>query len=442
MTRVVLKFTEDTSIPFQADAQPDLPAALLAQWTALTNQFGFLSLTPAVSDVSAADLQSAINDARNVSPGDSVPNPMLCFVITVPDDALPDPDTVATNLVDGLSALPFIEFALIEGVLNAAVNRLDNPDALFQKYLNPAPVGVNAETAWATQGGDGTGINVGVLETFDYDRAHRDMPTRRLDLTPQLGVPGDIDIEHATAIMGIIGAADNMLDCVGIAPEATFVFASGQDRNNTGALVIVEGFNLLNLLGIQLTGGGVLNISADAVITLPSGKTHVPIEQDPLIRTALRLLTFRGITVVVAAGNGRLNLDTAGINPPDSGAVIVGGVTPTNPQATMFAPHALTNSGNRVDCCAWASEVVTLATPIGGVFVQTFSGNGGGTSLATAIVSGVVAALQGHARAKNGSTLTPAQIRGLLRDPTLGTAVAPGAGLGSMPDLAKLIPNI
>ncbi len=67
---------------------------------------------------------------------------------------------------------------------------------------------------------------------------------------------------------------------------------------------------------------------------------------------------------------------------------------------------------------------------------QQFSG----TSGASAIVAGVVCAIQGMSEAASGDWLLPQDVRRLLRDPDLGTPTGTGlpGGIGSMPDLRKI----
>ena len=135
--------------------------------------------------------------------------------------------------------------------------------------------------------------------------------------------------EHPTAIIGIIAAADNTKDCVGIVPVAQIVFASGSTGTTLSA---GEAFSRLMLLGVQLVRGDVLNMSMG--IPVPSAGTTVmmPVEVQRVIVSALRMLTFRGITCMIAAGNSTLNLD----NPPfpftNSGSIMVG-IEPTNQRA-------------------------------------------------------------------------------------------------------------
>ena len=218
------------------------------------------------------------------------------------------------------------------------------------------------------------------------------------------------------------------------------MFASGSTGTTLSA---GEAFSRLMLLGVQLVRGDVLNMSMG--IPVPSAGTTVmmPVEVQRVIVSALRMLTFRGITCMIAAGNSTLNLD----NPPfpftNSGSIMVGGIEPTNAPATTFKRHPISNFGARVDCCSWASEVesLTFQSPPNPT-AKLYTGADGGTSLASAIVAGVVAAMQGRSLVSAGKPLTPLEVLTLLRDPAMGSDVVPGGLVGLQPDLAAIIPTL
>jgi serine protease len=170
----------------------------------------------------------------------------------------------------------------------------------------------------------------------------------------------------------------------------------------------------------------------------------MPVEVNRFVVSALRLLTLRGVTCVVAAGNGPADLDNPAVQLFTSGAIMVGGIQPSNAPATTFARHLISNFGSRVDCCSWGSEFQALVVrPVGlGPTSKMHTGVEGGTSFATAVISGVVAAIQGRARASTGTPLSPLEIATLLRDPAMGHDVVPGGGVGLQPDLAAIIPTL
>ena len=94
--RVLVKFTDDTVVPFTLDATPELVAPLDEVWAQLVAGFGFVTLAPLVTDVDEAALASMVADAAQANPGETIPNPALCFAVDVPANALPDEATVRT----------------------------------------------------------------------------------------------------------------------------------------------------------------------------------------------------------------------------------------------------------------------------------------------------------------------------------------------------------
>jgi hypothetical protein len=59
-----------------------------------------------VPDILEADVTAMVTEAEQVSPGEVVPDPALCFAIDVPAGAFPDGATVAQTLVHALNPLP------------------------------------------------------------------------------------------------------------------------------------------------------------------------------------------------------------------------------------------------------------------------------------------------------------------------------------------------
>ena len=174
--------------------------------------------------------------------------------------------------------------------------------------------------------------------------------------------------------------------------------------------------------------------------------------------------TSRGIIVVEAAGNGAENLDdnlyqTPGVGFPagwtnpfrrtnrDSGAIIVGaGAPPPGTHGNNHGPDRsrldFSNWGALIDTQAWGREVTTCGYGDlqGGAnediwYTDQFSG----TSSASPIVTGVIACIQGMARARGVPVLTPAQVRNCLRTTGSPQQDAPGRPatqrIGNRPDI-------
>jgi subtilisin family serine protease len=185
--------------------------------------------------------------------------------------------------------------------------------------------------------------------------------------------------------------------------------------------------------------------------------------------TAIVAATAKGITVVEAAGNGDENFNLPVFNntglQKDSGAIVVGaGIPPSNffdfdggggfgtayqgigvPRSRIW----FSNHGKIVNVQGWGFHVATLAygdlhgdASENRWYTLRFSG----TSSASPIVTGVVACIQGRAKAKNGSPLSPAKVRTILMN--TGTPQAAGSGvpvsqrIGPLPNLMKAMAQV
>jgi hypothetical protein len=262
-------------------------------------------------------------------------------------------------------------------------------------------------------------------------------------------------INHGTAVLGIIYAADNQIDGVGIVPNAQqgYVLPSTIAGQVTYAPeVIVEALN------IPLPAGSILLIEQQAT---PYGG---PVEWEPLYLQAIQLAVAQGVTVIEPAGNvpndldawtdpfpgplfGTRRLDRTSPDFIDSGAIMVGASTSGN-----LAKHARgdTSFGNRIDCYApgtmWTCALYDATNPPpsscpdldpSAIQMAIF----GGTSGASAIIAGAAISAQGMAYAQTGSTLSPAALRALLSLEDYGTTSLNGTQvdkIGVMPDLSKI----
>src|SRR5262249_40750501 len=70
--------------------------------------------------------------------------------------------------------------------------------------------------------------------------------------------------------------------------------------------------------------------------------------------------------------------------------------------------------GSRVDCFAWAENVMTYQATRPGE--DLYSSDFGGTSAAAAIVAGAALLVEGAVETKTGHRLDPTQLRALLAD--------------------------
>jgi hypothetical protein len=359
------------------------------------------------------------------------------------------PKTDPEKLVTFLNRLPSVERAYVE---IPAMEPMPNgtPDFTNQQgYLDPSPLGVNAEFAWTVPGGRGGGINfIDVERGWTLD--HEDL----LGAGPTL-IVGDIRPEsrqHGTAVLGEIVGVLNTFGVTGIATNVASVrVASYWDSvtyNGSVAAAIMSAVDLLD-------PGDVLLIEAQINL--------YPVEIDLACYAAIELAVGLGIVVVEAAGNGGHDLDAYTdalgdhiFDPSfrDSGAIIVGAGAAGN-----FGPDRsrmyFSNYGTRVNCQGWGEQVVTCGWKAswgtslydGGTDQTLYTEDFRGTSSASPIVAGAALCIQGIAENNLGHRLSPGQIRYLVS--TFGAPQTDNLPtypatqhIGVLPDLQAIIPEI
>lgn len=320
-----------------------------------------------------------------------------------------------------------------------------------QGYLHSPPDGIGAISAWRDGGGKGKGVTICDVEG-NWNRSHEDLPRG----IPLLGGTPIADVgwrNHGTAVLGEMVSVPNEFGTVGISHGAEAAVQSA---------VIGGVFNtaraIMNAAG-KLSKGDVMLIELQG--TGPNGK-FVAMQYWDDVFSAIRSVTDQGITVVEAAGNGNENFDLpvfAGTGlQKESGAILVGaGVPPTNffdffqSYQEIGVPRSriwFSNYGKIVDVQAWGWHVTTLGygDAQGGAQKRWYTLRFTGTSSASPIVTGAVACVQGRAKVKRGSFMTPAEVRGLLV--ATGTPQEPGPGvpltqhIGPQPNLVKAFASI
>jgi len=318
-----------------------------------------------------------------------------------------------------------------------------------QGYLYSAPNGIGAAEVWTLAGARGEKVTVCDIEG-NWNRKHQDLPAG----IALLGGEPINDLgwrNHGTAVLGEMVSQQNAFGTAGICHRAKAAVHSAVLNgvfNTAGALAGATS---------ALSAGDVILIELQA--TGPNGK-YVAMQYWDDVFSAIKAATDKGITVVEAAGNGDENFQlpifqNTGLQ-KDSGAVVVGaGVPPTNhfdfdnAYQSIGVPRSriwFSNYGKIVSVQGWGWHVTTLGygDAQGGAsenrwYTLRFSG----TSSASPIVTGAVACLQGRAKAKNGSPLTPAKVRQILK--TTGTPQQPGPGvplsqhIGPLPNLPRAI---
>lgn len=299
------------------------------------------------------------------------------------------------NVVQVLAQLlksPNVEYAVPNFKLKAFTAPLDI-QALQEQW---ALTKVNAEKAWSRAGNKGSRkVTVAVIDTgIDYNHTslNKNMVSGynfKDDNGDPMDVTGSQNPGHGTHCAGIIGAT-GLIDggIMGISPEVSlmplrFLGADGSGDLNQGIKAIDYA------------------ISKKVDVISASWGATVSREQAKLLVEAVKRADDAGIIFVVAAANDGRNNDATGVYPANAGfpntiAVAASGPNDEKPSWSNFG-----------------TRNVHLAAP-GLDIMSTLPGNKygklSGTSMATPLVSGLVALL----KAQNPN-LTGAQVRALLQ---------------------------
>lgn len=367
----------------------------------------------------------------------------LYFTIDVP--AGTDPASLAA----ALRALPLVESAAPWPKPAPPPVDIDPPTPDFtslQTYTAAAPSGIGSAAFASVGGADGAGTRYVDIE-FWWQLGHEDLELPGSALIP-IGTPFNPFMDfgsHGSAVLGILSARANGYGTTGLVPAAV-VFAAPSYTVELGwdiGLAIEQALATLDPAG----PGDLLLIEQQAYVCGYDGSGGQlgagPIEGTPGFeawRDAIEVAVALGVTVVEAAGNGSLDLDSPsceGIfdraSNGDSGAIFVAAGT-----ASAHAPLAYSNYGGRVDVQGIAEGVATLGGGAlfgGSDVLQNYQSNFGGSSSAAAMVAGLVLSLQGMRIAQGLAPLEPLEMRALLVE--TGTPQAPDPrNIGPLPDLA------
>jgi hypothetical protein len=146
------------------------------------------------------------------------------------------------------------------------------PDYLSrQGYLEDAPIGVGALSAWNLAGGRGQGVNIIDCE-FGWNFAHEDLQQNTTGLIHGTNIDNDEWVQHGTAVLGIFGGDPNQIGVTGICPEAT---VSGAAFGKSSARTI-------RWAADQLQPGDILLIELERTLNNDSGQSPFsPVEWWP-----------------------------------------------------------------------------------------------------------------------------------------------------------------
>lgn len=362
---------------------------------------------------------------------------------------------------------PVIRFLLVFTCLAALVSPLaPSPRSLaaerdlletFQGYLDPAPLGLDARYAWTLPGGRGENVRICDIE-YSWNLTHNDLLDAAANLFIYVKgiyplpdqIVNEASLNHGTAVLGELAAADDGVGITGIAHRAKLGLINPL---TSGSIPDVPG--ALRRATDAMEAGDVIVLEQQSVLgprfDPTTGRGLVPIEFEPDIFTAIKAATNKGIIVVESAGNGAENLDRAAYEGKfnrsvrDSGAILVGagwpegGVYGQGPDRTRI-PES--NYGAIVDVQGWGGFITT--TGYGDLRHEQgennwYTINFGATSGATAMVAGAAAVLQSIVKARGQAPLAPAVLRRLLASTGTPQAGDTNQHIGPRPDLRAAI---
>ncbi len=313
----------------------------------------------------------------------------------------------------------------------AAGGDRDTPDFSDQQgYLDDAPLGVGAWSMAPEPGALGASVSIVDIEG-GWLWSHEDLPAPLVEIGAQIASLSWRN--HGTAVLGELRGTDNGFGVRGIVPQSAV--GASSIGNQSVADAILNGALALEPGDLEL-----IELHAPGPNANGSGQFgYVPMEfwQDNF--DAIRTATAMGRIVCEAAGNGSQDLDDAvymGLfdrNLRDSGAIMCGATS-----GSSLDPASFTNYGSRVDLHGWGYSVVSCGygtlqgdpLPEEEWYTDSFSG----TSSASPIVTGSVAALQGMVESAYGFSLDATLAREILV--ATGTPQnSPAIHIGPRPDL-------
>jgi serine protease AprX len=271
-----------------------------------------------------------------------------------------------------------------------------DPTRLATSY----PFTAGAAAAWTTYGATGRGVSVAVVDSGVARTPDLGGRVTHVAVNPSYGV-GD-RYGHGTHVAGVIAGRDPLGRYVGIAPDARIIDVKVLDRDGTGDLGTV-------LAGLQWVSDHAAERNI-RVVNLSIG-TSEPLRyvQHPL-NAAVEALWRQGIAVVAAGGNREAGTGILSSPPGNDPFVFTaGGMDDAGTRSTgddgvaSFTVAGLTMDGiAKPDLLAPAVSVRATLAP-GSLFMVLHRGavsgrtlSMSGTSVASAVVSGVAAGVLGR----------------------------------------------
>ncbi|MEZ8385240.1 S8 family serine peptidase [Vibrio splendidus] len=423
---IIYKVKPNSSQRMMNYSSPEvLDSELMAQSHAI---FGDKDSAPSIYAMGA---RSTYNQAPKHLKGTSLDG---YFSLSISADNLDDVQSALKKLRANNSVLEaYIEGDIIPevkpyyGVSSAAPNMQDKQYYLNGVNKNGRFSGVNAKYAWKKNGGKGQNVDIVSVECGVYNFQHEDLkyPFIIRGNTNYNNGWGD----HTTQSVGTMTSIDNGYGVTGIANQ------SRQGWSDCEYVNIISAAN-------QLNPGSVMQVGVQTSAYIPSLSCSangclLPMTYYPLWRDVIKYATSRGIHVIMAAGNGGVNLDAPALSEAlsqDTGAIMVGAVNPTTwggGEAETFS-----NYGSYINSASWGSWVATTSGRDQNTYTEYFNG----TSSANPIVAATVAVLQSIAIENGLGPIEPKIMRQLLKD--TGTPINGDRYISTQPNLKRAIDQL
>ncbi len=269
---------------------------------------------------------------------------------------------------------------------------------------------INATKVWNET--DGTGVNVSVIDT-GINASHPDISGRVIkwvDFVNSNNASAYDDNGHGTHVAGTVGGNGSRGITTGVAPSVSIFGVKALDSAGSGSFSNVTS-------GIQWSVENNANVISMSIGTKSWSTTSGNCDSDfQLLADAINNSVALNVTVIAAAGNR----DSLGVSAPGciSNTIAVGAVD-SNDAIASFSAIGFSMKDHGV--VAPGVTITSLDYTSSGYVSAGWSG----TSMATPHVSGTVALLLQAAR-KNGTSLTPLQIRSILQNTSIDLGDAAG----------------
>jgi hypothetical protein len=310
----------------------------------------------------------------------------------------------------------------------------------IQTYIQSNP-GVNMQYAW-NLGLNGQNIKLRDVE-YGFNKNHEELATINTSLASGMTISSSARqdyTEHGTAVCGILYAHKGNYGVSGLAHGAQelVLFPEWQQ----------SGYNRINAVSQSINNSTIGDVIVyEMQVSAFSSTDYVMAEYNQIIWDLTKAATDAGITIVAAAGNGAVNIDSSNfadyISRGDSGAIIVGaGTADTNHDKLSYSTY-----GSRVDLQAWGENVRSIGKLglfyilIGNDFNQsylTFTG----TSSATSIVASCAAVLQSYYFSLTNTYLDSEQLRDIMKETGIEQGNVSFGSIGPIPNMEAAVQRV